>query len=55
VIATNPSAYTSPSSWMGAFAGIILGAIIGGLIASIGNYAAIVKIVLKSVEETKKT
>ncbi len=55
MIATNPSAYTNASSWTGAVAGIILGVIIGALIVAIGNYASIVKIVLESVEETKKT
>jgi len=53
VLITNPSAYTNAGSWVAAFVGMFLGILIGALIATIGNYAAIVKIVLESVEETK--
>lgn len=37
-----------------AFAGVFAGIIIGSLIASIGGYATIVKVVLESAEETKR-
>lgn len=53
-IVINPSAFTSATSQIAAVGGIFLGVIVGALVAAIGNYAAIVKITLESVEETKK-
>lgn len=50
----NPSAVTGPA-FLGTFLGIFAGILIGALVASIGNYATIVKITLESVEETKRT
>ena len=50
------SSYSYGSSYpdlaIGSFIGIFAGMIIGSLVAAIGNYATIVKIVLESVEET---
>ena len=43
-----------PAAAIGSIIGIFAGMIIGSLVAGIGNYATIVKIVLESVEETKK-
>ena len=49
-----PYGYASPSLALGSIIGIFAGIIIGSLVAGIGNYATIVKIVLESVEETRK-
>ena len=44
----------SSTTLAGSIIGIVVGIIVGALITSIGNYAAIVKITLDSIEETKK-
>lgn len=54
-IAFNPSAWTDPGAMAGAFIGMMAGVFIGALIASIGMFASVVKIVVESaVEESKK-
>jgi len=50
-IIANP---TNTSAWAGGLALFVIGALIGGLISAIGNYATIVKITLESIEETKR-
>jgi len=50
-ILANP---TNSSAWAGGLTLFIVGAIIGGLISAIGNYATIVKVTLESIEETKR-
>ena len=50
----DPTAVTGPAV-VGSLLGIFAGILIGVLVASIGNYATIVKITLESVEETKRT
>jgi hypothetical protein len=47
--------YSSPSLAIGSIIGIFAGMIIGSLVAAIGNYATIVKIVLESVKETENS
>jgi uncharacterized membrane protein len=50
-IVANPS---DSSTWAGAMIGVFAGVLIGSLIASIGSFATIVKIVLESAEEKQK-
>jgi hypothetical protein len=50
-VVSNPS---DSSTWTGAMAGVFAGGIIGSLIAAIGGFATIVKIVLESADETRK-
>lgn len=45
--------YSYPGVAIGSIIGIFAGMIIGSLVAAIGNYATIVKIVLESVKETE--
>lgn len=50
-IVANPS---DSSTWTGAMIGVFAGVLIGSLIAAIGSFATIVKIVLESAEEKQK-
>ncbi len=50
VLITNPN---NPPA--GAIVGIVAGIIIGALVSAIGNYAAMVKIILESAEKQKTT
>ncbi len=49
----NPLAFVGPAA-AGPALMMVAGIIVGALVASIGNYATIVKITLESVEETTK-
>ena len=53
-IIMDPTALTSPSTMAGAMLGMFAGIFIGSLIAMIGMYAAMVKIITEAVEELKK-
>jgi hypothetical protein len=50
-VVSNPS---DSSTWPEAAVGLFAGIIVGSLIAAIGGFATIVKIVLESAEETRK-
>lgn len=49
-VISNPSAYTTLEAWLGATIWMFVAVLIGVLIATVGNYATIVKKVLDSVE-----
>ncbi len=50
----DPTALLSPTAMAGAMLGMLAGIFIGSLIALIGMYAAMVKIITEAVEELKR-
>jgi hypothetical protein len=52
--ALDPMAYQDPSAMAGMFLGMMAGVFIGALIAAIGMFASVVKIVVEATEEAKR-